>query len=67
MSVVEQPTVELKVQTDIITNAVHANSLPTLWQAEMEKRLAKEEAQKELMEMAEKTKSELQELLLASK
>ena len=46
---------------------MHTNSLLTLQQAEMEKRLAKEGAQKKLLEMAEKTKDELQELLLASK
>ena len=40
---------------------------PTLQKAEKAKRLAKEEAEKKLLEMAERTKSELQELLLASK
>ena len=48
---------------------MHTNSpyLLSNWKVEKAKRLAEEEAEKKFLEMAERIKSELQELLLASK
>ena len=73
MSVVEQPTLELNVHAVksyyyyIVDYSQIIYPTPHLQKAEKAKRLAKEEAEKKLLEMAERTKSELQELLLASK
>ena len=68
VSAVEQPTMEMKVSMALPWISVQNTSYyHQINEAEEEKRLAKERALQKLLEMTEKIKSELQELILTSK